>query len=388
MAGIVDMVGSIDRRLSVAPMMARTDRHCRYFLRQMSARTLLYSEMITADAVLHGDRARLLAFDPAEHPVGLQLGGSEPDALARAAQIGQAFGYDEINLNIGCPSPRVRDGRFGAALMETPDLVADCARAMIRAVDIPVTVKCRIGVARNARGAHDARDARGAHDARDARGAHDDGRGDYEDLRAFVETVAAAGVRSFAVHARIAVLEGLSPAENREVPPLRYDAVYRLKQELPELEVVINGGVGGLGEAVAHLERVDGAMIGRAAYVDPAMLRAADGRILGAPARPLPSRHDIARAMLPYVRRMTADGVPVHRIARHMLGLFAGMPGGRVWRRALGGEGHRPGAGAEVIEEALALVPEPERSARRRTPGGGPRETPCRSPDSDSLPAP
>ena len=373
-------VDKLDRRLSVAPMMARTDRHCRYFLRQVSARTLLYSEMITADAVLHGDRARLLAFDPAEHPVGLQLGGSEPDALARAAQIGQAFGYDEINLNIGCPSPRVRDGRFGAALMATPDLVADCAAAMIRAVDVPVTVKCRIGVAR---------DARGAHDARNARGAQDDGRGSYGDLKAFVETVAAAGVRSFAVHARIAVLEGLSPAENREVPPLRYDAVYRLKQELPALEVVINGGVGGLGEAAAHLQRVDGVMIGRAAYVDPAMLRAADGRILGAPARPLPSRHDIARAMLPYVRRMTADGVPVHRIARHMLGLFAGMPGGRAWRRALGGEGHRPGAGAEVIEEALALVPEPEpervppQDTRR-----GPRETPCRSPDSDSLPAP
>ena len=359
--GIAGIVGGIDRRLSVAPMMARTDRHCRYFLRQVSARTLLYSEMITADAVLHGDRARLLAFDAAEHPVGLQLGGSEPDALARAAQIGQAFGYDEINLNIGCPSPRVRDGRFGAALMETPDLVADCAQAMIRAVDIPVTVKCRIGVARN------------------ARGAHDDGRGDYEDLRAFVETVAAAGVRSFAVHARIAVLDGLSPAENREVPPLRYDAVYRLKQELPALEVAVNGGVASLEEAEAHLDMVDGAMIGRAAYADPAMLRAADGRILGAPARPLPSRHDIARAMLPYVRRMTADGVPVHRIARHMLGLFAGIPGGRAWRRALGGEGHRPGAGAEVIEEALALVPEraPPQDTRRGAAADAPAGRPA-----------
>ena len=360
MAGIVGMVGSIDRRLSVAPMMARTDRHCRYFLRQVSARTLLYSEMITADAVLHGDRARLLAFDAAEHPVGLQLGGSEPDALARAAQIGQAFGYDEINLNIGCPSPRVRDGRFGAALMETPDLVADCARAMIRAVDVPVTVKCRIGI---------------------------DGRGAYEDLKGFVETVAAAGVQSFAVHARIAVLEGLSPAENREVPPLRYDAVYRLKQDLPELEVVINGGVGGLGEAAAHLQRVDGAMIGRAAYVDPAMLRAADGRILGAPARLLPSRHDIARAMLPYVRRMTADGVPVHRIARHMLGLFAGIPGGRAWRRALGGEVHRPGAGAEVIEEALALVPEPEPEPNIRQGAAGdalPARPPAAHPERES----
>ena len=321
----------IDRRLSVAPMMARTDRHCRYFLRQITARTLLYSEMIHAEAVLRGDRNRLLAFDEAEHPVGLQLGGSQPDALAHAAEVGQAFGYDEINLNIGCPSPRVRKGRFGAALMATPDAVADCARAMIRAVDVPVTVKCRIGI---------------------------DGRGAYEDLKSFVETVAAAGVKSFAVHARIAVLGGLSPAENREIPPLRYDAVYRLKQDFPALEVAINGGVASLDEAEAHLGTVDGAMIGRAAYADPAMLRGADRRIFGAPMRALPGRHDIARTMLPYARRACADGVPLHRITRHMLGLFAGKPGGRAWRRALGGGGHRPGAGAEVIEEALALVPE------------------------------
>ena len=313
-------------------MMARTDRHCRYFLRQITQRTLLYSEMIHAHAVLRGDRTRLLGFDAAEHPVGLQLGGAEPDALARAAEVGQAFGYDEINLNIGCPSPRVQAGRFGAALMETPALVADCARAMIRGVDIPVTVKCRIGI---------------------------DGRGAYEDLRRFVETVAAAGVTSFAVHARIAVLDGLSPAENREIPPLRYDAVYRLKQELPELEVVINGGVAGLDEAAAHLGMVDGAMIGRAAYADPAMLRDADRRLLSAPLGARPSRHAIARAMLPYARRACADGVPLHHVTRHMLGLFAGRPGGRAWRRALGGGGHRPGAGAEVIEAALALVPEP-----------------------------
>ena len=313
-------------------MMARTDRHCRYLLRLISARTLLYSEMIHSHAVLHGDRTRLLAFDDAEHPVGLQLGGAEPDALARAAEIGRAFGYDEINLNIGCPSPRVRKGRFGAALMATPDLVAVCARAMIRAVDIPVTVKCRIGI---------------------------DGRGAYEDLKDFVETVAAAGVTSFAVHARIAVLDGLSPAENREIPPLRYDAVYRLKQDLPTLEVVINGGVASLEEADTHLELVDGAMIGRAAYADPAMLRDADRRIFGGSARAVPSRHDIARAMLPYVRRVCADGVPLHHITRHMLGLFAGQPGGRAWRRTLGGGSHRPRAGAEVIEEALARVPEP-----------------------------
>ena len=334
-------------------MMARTDRHCRYLLRQVSARTLLYSEMIHANAVLRGDSSRLLAFDDAEHPVGLQLGGAEPDALARAAEIAQAFGYDEINLNIGCPSPRVRKGRFGAALMETPDLVADCARAMIRAVDIPVTIKCRIGI---------------------------DGRGAYEDLKAFVETVAAAGVGSFAVHARIAVLDGLSPAENREIPPLRYDAVYRLKQDLPALEVVINGGVASLDEAEEHLDMVDGAMIGRAAYVDPAMLRAADRRIFAAPGRAMLSRHDIARAMLPYVRRVRAEGVPLHRITRHMLGLFAGQPGGRAWRRALGGGSHRPGAGAEVIEEALTLVPEYDAPNETKLPGAAQTMTLARVP--------
>ena len=353
-------VDGLDRRLSVAPMMARTDRHCRYFLRQISARTLLYSEMITADAVLHGDRARLLAFDGAEHPVGLQLGGSDPDRLARAAEFGQAFGYDEINLNIGCPSPRVRDGRFGAALMAAPDLVADCAAAMIRAVDVPVTVKCRIGVARDARGTHE-------------------GRGAHADLKHFVETVAAAGVRSFAVHARIAVLDGLSPAENREVPPLRYDAVYRLKQNLPSLEVVINGGVSGLDEAEAHLALVDGAMIGRAAYADPAMLRAADRRIFGEPAHSLPSRHDIARvpsrhdiarAMLPYVRRMSAEGVPLHRITRHMLGLFAGLPGGRAWRRALGGSATAPVPAPRSSRTRWRWYP---RTPRRRVPDAGPR---------------
>ncbi len=324
-------MNGLDRRLSIAPMMACTDRHGRYFLRLMTARTLLYSEMVTAAAVLHGDRSRLLAFDDAEHPLGLQLGGSEPDALARASEIGQAFGYDEINLNVGCPSERVRRGSFGAALMAAPDLVADCTAAMIRAVDLPVTVKCRIGI---------------------------DGRGAYRDLKDFVETVAAAGVRSFAVHARIAVLGGLSPAENREVPPLRYDAVYRLKQDFPALEVVLNGGVTGLDAVETHLDQIDGVMIGRAAYRDPAMLRTVDRRIFDADERPPPSRHDIARAMLAYIRRMNDEGVPLHRITRHMPGLFAGVPGGRAWRRVLGQNSHRPGAGAEVIEEALTLVPE------------------------------
>ena len=338
-------------------MMACTDRHGRYFLRLMTSRTLLYSEMVTAAAVLRGDRSRLLEFDDAERPLGLQLGGAEPDALARAAEIGQAFGHDEINLNVGCPSERVRAASFGAALMAAPDLVADCVAAMIRTVDLPVTVKCRIGI---------------------------DGRGAYRDLKDFVETVAAAGARSFAVHARIAVLGGLNPAENRTVPPLRYDAVYRLKQDFPALEVVLNGGVTGLDAVEAHLDRVDGVMIGRAAYGNPAMLREVDRRIFGVGARAPTSRHDIARAMLPYIRRMTADGVPPHRITRHMLGLFAGAPGARAWRRALSQNSHRPGAGAEVVEEALALVPEgaapsragPGRCGRPDRPGTRRRKSP------------
>lgn len=324
-------MNGLNRRLSVAPMMACTDRHGRYFLRLVTARTLLYSEMVGAEAVLHGDRSRLLGFDEAERPLALQLGGSEPGVLARAAEIGQAFGYDEINLNVGCPSPRVRRGGFGAALMARPALVADCVAAMMRAVDLPVTIKCRIGI---------------------------DGRGTYEDLKAFVGRVAQVGVRSFAVHARIAVLEGLSPAENREIPPLRHGDVHRLKADFPALEIVLNGGVTSLRAAESHFDRVDGVMIGRAAYSDPTMLLAADRLIFGDASRPQPSRHDIARAMLPYIRRMTAGGAPLHAIVRHMHGLFAGLPGARAWRRHLAQRTHRPGAGAEVIEDALALVPE------------------------------
>jgi len=330
-------MNGLNRRLSVAPMMACTDRHGRYFLRLVTARTLLYSEMVGAEAVLHGDRSRLLGFDEAERPLALQLGGSEPGVLARAAEIGQAFGYDEINLNVGCPSPRVRRGGFGAALMARPALVADCVAAMMRAVDLPVTIKCRIGI---------------------------DGRGTYEDLKAFVGCVAQVGVRSFAVHARIAVLEGLSPAENREIPPLRHGDVHRLKADFPALEIVLNGGVTSLRAAESHFDRVDGVMIGRAAYSDPTMLLAADRLIFGDASRPQPSRHDIARAMLPYIRRMTAGGAPLHTIVRHMHGLFAGLPGARAWRRHLAQRTHRPGAGAEVIEDALALVPENIAQAR------------------------
>lgn len=322
--------GSLDRRLSVAPMMERTDRHERYFLRLITRRALLYTEMITTGAILHGDRARLLAFDEAEHPLALQLGGSAPDDLARAAEIGQSSGYDEINLNVGCPSDRVRSGRFGACLMAEPDLVAACVRAMGAAVDLPVTVKCRIGIA---------------------------GREAYADLKGFVEAAAAAGAESFALHARIAVLEGLSPAENREIPPLRYDRVYRLKADYPGLEIVINGGVGSLDEAQAHLGHVDGVMIGRAAYRTPYVLSETDARIFGE-ARPTPSRHEVVRAFLPYVERRLAQDTRLHSMSRHILGLFQGRAGARAWRRYLSEHAHRPGAGPEVIEQALALVPE------------------------------
>lgn len=313
-------------------MMERTDRHDRYFLRLISRRTLLYSEMITSQAVLHGDREHLLAFDAAEHPVALQLGGSEPAQLARAAEIGQAFGYGEINLNVGCPSDRVQSGRFGACLMAEPALVADCVSAMIAAVDVPVTVKCRIGI---------------------------DDRDSYADLKRFVETVAEAGVRSFAVHARIAVLDGLSPRQNREIPPLQYERVYRLKRDLPALEVILNGGVASLDEALAHLDHVDGVMIGRAAYQTPYVLIEADRRVFG-DARVVPSRREVAQALIPYAEEQLSRGVPLHCVTRHILGLFQGEPGARAWRRHLSENAHGPGAGPEVIEAALGHVPQDE----------------------------
>jgi tRNA-dihydrouridine synthase A len=319
-----------DRRLSVAPMMDCTDRHDRMFLRLISRRTLLYTEMVTSGAILRGDRDRWLRFDPREHPVALQVGGAEPAALAACAGIAEAYGYDEINLNVGCPSDRVRSGRFGACLMAEPALVAACVAAMRDAAAIPVTVKSRIGI-----------------DDRDA----------YEDLRDFVATVAAAGCRSFAIHARKAVLSGLSPKQNREVPPLRYDVVYRLKREFPDLEVVLNGGVRSLDEAAAQLPRVDGVMIGRAAYHDPYLLAEADCRFFGDPGSP-PSRPEIIARLLPYVAARLQEGVPLSAITRHILGLFNGEPGARAWRRYLSENAHRPGADVEVIREAAARVAE------------------------------
>jgi tRNA-dihydrouridine synthase A len=280
---------------------------------------------VTTGAILHGDRDRLLGFDAGEHPLALQLGGSEPADLAACAREGAGRGYDEINLNLGCPSDRVQRGRFGACLMHEPELVADCVAAMIAAVDIPVTVKTRIGV-----------------DEQDS----------YAALQAFVAKIAAAGCRSFTIHARKAWLSGLSPKENREVPPLRYDVVYDLKRDFPDLEIVLNGGVQSLEEAAAHLARVDGVMIGRAAYQSPYVLAEADRLIFGESAAPK-SREEIVADFLPYVARQRGAGVPLNSMTRHMLGLFNGLPGARAWRRCLAEEAHKPGAGPEVIEAAL-----------------------------------
>ena len=311
-------------------MMDWTDRHCRYLHRLMSREALLYTEMVTAPAILHGDRDRLLAYDPAEHPVALQLGGSDPSELAKATEIAVEYGYDEINLNIGCPSDRVQSGCFGAVLMERPKLVADCVAAMIAASPVEVTVKCRIGV---------------------------DDQAPEEVLPAFLETVAAAGVGRFAIHARKAWLQGLSPKENRDVPPLNYPLVYQMKRDFPELHLSINGGVMSLDEAQAHLaERVDGVMIGRAAYHDPSnILLAADQKIFGLDCEPR-SAEEIVGLMLPYIAAHVANGGKLAHVTRHMLGLFAGRPGARGWKRVLSERAHRPGAGVEVVEAALSEI--------------------------------
>ncbi len=319
---------TIDRRISVAPMMERTDRHCRYLLRLISRHALLYTEMITTGAVLHGDTHRLLRFDQSEHPVALQLGGGDPAELAACAAIAREYGYDEINLNVGCPSNRVRTGRFGACLMADPGLVGRCVAAMNGAAGVPVTVKCRVGI-----------------DERDS----------YDDLRRFVETVAAAGCGVFIVHARKAWLSGLSPKQNREVPPLDYAAIHRLKDDHPQLCVVVNGGVTSAAEAAAQLGRVDGVMIGREAYRNPFVLAAVERRVIGG-AGPAPTRQSIVADYVAYVRRQLAEGVPVHRMTRHMLGLFQGVPGARAWRRHLSENAYQSGAGASVIEEAAARV--------------------------------
>ena len=330
----------------MAPMMEWTDRHCRVFLRALTKRTLLYTEMVHSGAVLYGDAERHLGHDAVEHPVALQLGGSDPRNLAAAARIGEAFGYDEINLNIGCPSERVSAGRFGACLMAEPELVRDSVGAMVEAVDIPVTVKSRTGI---------------------------DDRDSYDALAGFVETVAESGCRTFIVHARKALLSGHSPKQNREVPPLNYDYVNRIKADFPELEIVLNGGLQSIEDALAQLDRFDGAMIGRAAYQDPWVLREADRRVFGAGGGPA-SRHAVIAELLPYIESRRAADVPLPRITRHMLGLFNGVPGARAWRRYLSENAGRKGAGPEIVEAAAALVGAPpvEGSDVLTSPGGPP----------------
>ena len=310
---------------AVAPMMDWTDRHCRAFHRVLSRRAVLYTEMVTSAAIRHGDRRRLLAFSPAEGQVVLQLGGSDPPELALAARIGEEFGYAGINLNCGCPSDRVREGRFGACLMAEPRRVAECVAAMRGAVRLPVTVKCRIGI-----------------DEQDEEGP----------LDLFIAAIADAGCSTVIVHARKAWLKGLSPRENRNVPPLNYARVYRLKRDNPGLTVILNGGIGSLAEACAHLGHVDGVMLGRAAYETPFILAEVDRLFYGI-GRPPRTRQDIAAAFLPYVGDELSRGTPLHRLTRHMLGLFHGQPGGRLFRRVLSQEAHRPGAGIEVLERAL-----------------------------------
>jgi tRNA-dihydrouridine synthase A len=309
-------------------MMDWTDRHCRVFHRLMSRRARLYTEMLTTGAIIHGDRRRLLGFDPSEHPVALQLGGSEPADLATAAKIGEDFGYDEINLNVGCPSDRVKDGRFGACLMAEPALVADGVAAMKRAVKIPVTVKCRIGI--------DDQDPELALDAL-ARG------------------VVAASADALVVHARKAWLNGLSPKENRDIPPLDYDRVYRLKAALPNVPIIINGGIGSIAEAVRHLDHVDGVMLGRAAYQEPWRLLEVDPQLFGE-AAPYASMKDVFEAMFPYIEGQLAQGTKLHSMTRHFVGAFHGVPGARAFRRHLAENGVRPGAGVDVLRDAIARV--------------------------------
>ena len=317
-------------------MMDWTDRHCRRLHRALTCRARLYTEMLTAEAVIHGDRARLLAFDPAEHPVALQLGGSDPARLAEAARIGEAAGYDEINLNVGCPSDRVQSGRFGACLMAEPALVAECMAAIRAAVGVAATVKCRIGV---------------------------DDQDPAEALFTLADACAAVGVDTFVVHARKAWLKGLSPKQNRDIPPLDYPLVYRLKRERPGLTVVINGGVASLDAAEAHLAHVDGVMLGRAAYHEPGLLGEVDRRIFGEGPDVTPEAA-VAR-YLPYVRAELARGTHLAAMTRHLLGLFHGRPGARTWRRILTVEGAKPGAGVEVIEHGLAALA--EAAARRES---------------------
>lgn len=314
---------------SVAPMLDWTDRHCRFFHRLISKQALLYTEMITTGALLYGDRQRFLQFEPSEHPLAVQLGGSDPVDLAACAKIAEDFGYDEVNLNVGCPSDRVQNGRFGACLMAEPELVAECVAAMRNAVSIPVTVKSRIGI-----------------DERDS----------YEELVRFIGAAAGAGCKTFIVHARKAWLKGLSPKQNREVPPLRYDMVYQLKRDFPALQIVLNGGITTLEQAEEALRHgIDGVMMGREAYHNPYILAEVDRRLFGSKADMI-ARAEIIEKLVPYVEEQLAEGVRLHSITRHILGLFHGEPGARSWRRHLSEHAVKYGAGASVIREALKFI--------------------------------
>ena len=315
-------------KIFIAPMMDWTDRHCRYFMRLLSPTVGLYTEMVTAAALQYGDAGKLLRFDPSEHPVALQVGGSDPSQMALAAKMGADAGYDEININVGCPSDRVQSGAFGACLMSRPQSVADCVRAMQSVVDVPVTIKTRIGI---------------------------DDFDQYEFLRRFVSANIKAGCDTFVVHARKAILAGLSPKENRSIPPLDYERVYKLKREFPDLTIILNGGITTIDECCQHLEHVDGVMIGRQAYQAPwflTELQQAFGNSAAAP-----DRYDIIRKMEPYIERELSHDAELKHITRHVLGLFAGQPGARAWRRYLSENAHRPGAGIEVLHAALERLP-------------------------------
>ncbi|HAA90961.1 MAG TPA: tRNA dihydrouridine(20/20a) synthase DusA [Rhodospirillaceae bacterium] len=319
-------------RIAIAPMMDWTDRHCRFFLRQLSRHVLLHTEMVTTGAIIHGDRERLLGYHPEEHPLALQLGGSDTQELAECARIAANLGYGEVNLNVGCPSDRVQAGRFGVCLMKEPDLVARCVAAMMEAVDIPISVKTRIGV---------------------------DDQPEGPALETFVEAVSNVGCERFTIHARKAWLKGLSPKENRDVPPLNYSVVYELKEKFPDLSIAINGGLADCDAADEHLEHVDGVMFGRAAYQNCYILSEVDRRFYDVP-EPVRSRHQIARAMIPYIERAIEEGTALVAVTRHMLGLFQGVPGARLWRRSLSEKARAPDAGGALIEETLSQLPEPQ----------------------------
>ena len=323
---------ALSRKFSIAPMMDWTTPHFRYFARLLSRHTLLYTEMVTTGALIHGDTERFLRYHEAEHPLALQLGGSDPAELAHCAKLAEQFGFDEVNLNVGCPSDRVQNNMIGACLMEHPDKVAQGVAAMKAATSLPVTVKHRIGI---------------------------NGRESWEELCEFIEKVTAAGCQTFIVHARIAVLEGLSPKENRDIPPLKYDWVYRLKEKYPHLEIIINGGIKTFEECHEHLRHTDGVMLGREAYHNPWLLAGVDPEFFGEPS-PVTNRHEALRAMLPFIQQELERGVFLTHISRHIMGLFHGMPGGRQYRRHLSENAYKPGSGLDVIETALSKVHEPQ----------------------------